>query len=294
MRHKQKILIFVLLSISLIILVGMFRFTPFTSELRANHFWLSKFENSSKYDVVVYGDSRTYRGLSPNVLLEDVELSGYNYGFTSAGYSNEIFELINSRIDKSKHPIIILGVTPYSLTLKASLNKFFFQEKRRKGFDKFKRLNFDHKMSFFDRIVVDEYFKPSDYHVFQDFHDDGWVASSKMLIDTMSGLKSYKTIFNDNQVSDSIVNLLMVNIAKWVESGIEVFAFRPPTIITMVELETAESGFNAASFITEFKKVGGRWIDVINGDYISYDASHLQKESAIELSRTVRKYIFDK
>jgi hypothetical protein len=294
MMVKEKIVISLLLSIILIVFVGVFRFTPLSSELKANYFWLNKFENTSKVDVVVYGDSRTYRGFSPDVLLEGTNLTGYNYGFTSAGYSSEIFELIESRIDRTKDPVILLGITPYSLTLKASENNFYHQEKGREGLEKFTRLNIDQKLSFFDRIVMDEYFKPNAANVIQEYNSDGWVASSKTLIDTLAGLKSYRSIFDGNQVSDSIINLVLLNVSQWVKSGVRVYAYRPPTVIAMELLENDKSGFNAALFVTGFEKAGGIWIPVPNdGRYISYDASHLQKESAIDLSRSIRKYIFD-
>jgi len=293
MRHKQKIHVFLLLSVSLIVIVGVFRFTPLSSQLKANYFWLNKFENKTKFDVVVYGDSRTYRGFSPNILLENTELTGYNYGFTSAGYSNETFELIRLRVDTFTDPVILLGITPYSLTLNASENKFYHQEIKREGFEKFKRLNIDRKLSFFDRVVVEEYFKPNEELVQQDYEDDGWVASSKALLDTMSGLNSYKFIFDDNQVSDSIVYLVVQHVSEWVTIGIRVYAYRPPTMNSMVSLEDNKSGFNESFFVADFEKAGGVWINIENDGYVSYDASHLQKESAIELSRSIRKYIFE-
>lgn len=294
MVAKRKTLLFILLSIILIVIVGVFRFTPLSSELKSNYFWLNKFENKTKYDVVVYGDSRTYRGLSPNVLLKGTGLSGYNYGFTSAGYSNEIFELIYARINMAIDPVILLGITPYSLTLEASKNNFYHQEKGRDKVEKFTRLNIDQKLAFFDRIVMEEYFKPNAANVIQDYNADGWVASTKLLIDTLAGLKSYQSIFDDNQVSDSIVNVLLYHVTKWVESGIRVFAYRPPTIISMEVLENIKSDFNSILFIHKFEKAGGKWIPVVNdGRYISYDASHLQKNSVIDLSRSLRKYIFE-
>lgn len=294
MAPKQKIVSVFLLSIVLIVIVGVFRFTPLSSELKANYFWLNKFENTSKVDVVVYGDSRTYRGVSPDVLIEGTGLTSYNYGFSSGGYSSEIFDLIESRIDKTKDPIVVLGITPYSLTLKASENKFYHQENNRDAGEKFTRLHIDDKLSFFDRIIMDEYFKPNSANVIQEYNSDGWVSSFKGLIDTLSGLKSYESIFDNNQVSDSIVDLVVFNVNQWVSAGVKVFAFRPPTVVSMEILENDKSAFDASLFETEFEKAGGYWISIPNdGRFISYDASHLEKESAINLSRSLRKYIFD-
>jgi len=109
----------------------------------------------------------------------------------------------------------------------------------------------------------------------------------------MSGLNSYEFIFDDNQVSDSIINLVVQHVSEWVTSGIRVYAYRPPTVNSMVSLEDHKSGFKESFFVADFEKAGGVWINIENDGYISYDASHLQKESAIELSRSIRKYIFE-
>ena len=293
MKERHKIIFSIILTLLLIIVVGIFRLPPISSELKSNYFWLNKFENNQKYDVVIYGDSRTYRGVNPEIVVKNQNLSAFNYGFTSAGYSTEIFALIDSSIDMSKKPILILGITPYSLTVEASKNLFYHQEKNRKPFDKFKRLNIDNKLSFFDRIVMEEYFKPNEENVQQEYYDAGWVASTKNKIDTIAGLNSYKTIFENNQVSDSIITLLMDNISKWTQKGISVYAFRPPTIISMEALENEKSGFNMKEFVNKINKAGGTWLNIKNGDYISYDGSHLQKKSAIKLSKTIRKLIFE-
>jgi hypothetical protein len=59
----------------------------------------------------------------------------------------------------------------------------------------------------------------------------------------------------------------------------------------MVDLEMRLSGFDEETFRQRFGSFGGVWIDVSKPSYHSYDHSHLDKESAQELSRVIAEAI---
>ena len=61
----------------------------------------------------------------------------------------------------------------------------------------------------------------------------------------------------------------------------------------MVELEKELSGFNQAEFVDAFKEAGGIWIDIDPTAYDSFDGSHLQSQSALELSRDLALKIYE-
>ena len=92
-------------------------------ESASKHFWSKKVHNQQKYDVVFAGDSRVFRGISPNIVFEKSkqELSGINLGFSAAGYSKKYYDFITSKLNtESEKKIIVLGVSP-NMFLKESL-----------------------------------------------------------------------------------------------------------------------------------------------------------------------------
>ena len=51
------------------------------------------------------------------------------------------------------------------------------------------------------------------------------------------------------------------------------------------------SGFREAEFIQEFRNAGGIWLSFNLDDYVSYDGSHLDADSAKKLSRDLAEKI---
>jgi len=293
MTPKKKIYIVIFITPLVIMAFGLLRKKPSISEFKSKYFWTNKFESLVKHNVVIYGDSRTYRGVNPSLVIKNQNLSAFNYGFTSAGYNDSIYHFLDERISKKKEPIVLLGITPYSLTKEASQTKFYFQEKNRGEYDKFQRLYLDKHLTFFDRIKIEEYLFSNRLIVKQEFNIDGWVSSQRAFIDTLDGLNAYKNIFNNNQVSNNIINSLMAQVKKWTLQGVKVFGFRPPTCVSMENLENTKSGFNENKFIQQFVKNGGKWLEIDLNGYQTYDGSHLNKESADKLSDQLNQLIFN-
>ena len=77
-----------------------------------NKFW-SKKVDKIKYDLIIAGDSRVYRGISAQVLEDQLGLSSYNLGLSSAIYDSKYLDLISHKIDN--RGIVILGLTSHSL-----------------------------------------------------------------------------------------------------------------------------------------------------------------------------------
>ncbi len=292
MTAKKKIYTVIFVTPLVVIVFGLLRKKPFMSEFKSKYFWTYKFEHPQKNNLVIYGDSRTYRGVNPELVIKNKNLSTFNYGYTSAGYNDSIFRFLDSRIDKKKQPMVLLGITPYSLTKDASQTKFYFQEKNRKKYDKFQRLYLDKYLTFFDRIKIEEYLLSNRLIVKQEFNTSGWVSSKREFIDTLDGLNAYQNIFNNNKVSVEIINQLMEQVKKWTLQGVRVFAFRPPTCVSMESLEKSKSGFNEKKFIKQFVNNGGKWLEIDLKGYQTYDGSHLNKESAEKLSMQLNQLIF--
>ncbi|MDA3926279.1 MAG: hypothetical protein PF904_16410 [Kiritimatiellae bacterium] len=96
-----------------------------------NWFWANKVHNSMAYDLLLLGDSRLYRGVSPAV-MKDVLGKDYqilNFGFSSGGLNSRMFREADKRFAKDgSGKTVVMAVTPYSLTVDAAKNEHFLQE----------------------------------------------------------------------------------------------------------------------------------------------------------------------
>jgi hypothetical protein len=286
-----------MLAVILIGFIGVIRPKPLSSVVMKEKFWADKVHANKRYNVIISGDSRVYRGVDPkSVSMELGGLKVLNFGFSSCGFNKYMYREINKRIlQRSDTKIIILGITPYSLTTKAQENAHYKQEKDRNPKDIFVRRYVNPFFHFFDPIKPTDLIFNSDtlsgYH--ESFRNDGWVASYKTPADSMYALNRYRKNFKNNTVQPDIVHQLSVQIKKWVEDGVNVFAMRVPSTQAMEILENEISGYNENNVMKEIEDAGGRWLNFENRfDYNSYDGSHLSKEAAIifskDLGRTLK------
>lgn len=251
-------------------------------------FWIKKTHKNNSKNIIVCGDSRIYRGVSTEKLIASSgrKFTGINFGYSSAGYSEKYLDLALSKFDKDgEHKILILGITPHSLTKEACINE------QLTGFLKMSNFEVNKKLYLYP---VTEFFparKPSEIKVtknnyVQKFNADGWVASYKINANPEEALTSYKKTFSKYKVNSEVVNRFLVKI-KEISSkkGITVIAFRPPTSVKMRRLEDEISGFDELYIRKQLKDMGVRWVTFNNSDYESYDGSHLHYKSAEKLSR---------
>lgn len=259
-----------------------------------NSFWKRKTFDKKKYSIVAAGDSRVYRGVSPEVMNE--VLSGYriiNFGYGSAGFSKLMLQEIDKRIDYSAdNKVVVLGITPLSLTNEGFKNWHLTFELKTKKEELMELIYFKHVLQFFipftfkkfeDKIKGKEFVTS----LTQEYMPSGWVASSESRPWPSAAIQSYKTRFIRNQVTEDNINTLMEQVEIWVDKGVKVLGMRPPTTHEMVALEDSVSGYNEAQIRAIFSQKGGVWLDFSSDDYYSYDGSHLQKESAINFSRDI-------
>jgi len=289
---KERIILFLLLFSVFIVVCRIF--IPDSDEYRVienNSFWKKKTFDRKKYEVVICGDSRVYRGISPNEMKSVFEnLSILNFGYGSAGYNDVMFHEINKKVNwDAEIKIIILGITPVSLTKNGALNHHLNYELQTKREEIIELLYFKKLMQFFVPTTFEQIFwriKGKKYKVtkHQEYIDDGWVATFEEYPDTSSALKSYSTYFINNQVVNENVDNLVHEVKKWTSKNAFVFAFRPPTTYSMAELEDSVSGFKEEEIRRKLEFAGARWLIFNLKDYFCFDGSHLQKESAIRFS----------
>jgi hypothetical protein len=248
-----------------------------------------------KYQCLVCGDSRIYRGISPLAIenrLKNIDV--FNFGFSSGSYSTFMLNKIQDKLDlTSAKPTLILGITPYSLTPKALIDGDIKSLLSRKKEEVFEYLYMEPIKRIFQPVGIEFLWKKlfstenkiaADYY-FQERHvDEGWIASWKAVNHPDEALPHYVRNFTDNKVSQLQIDTLMTRINLWTKTGIRVYGFRPPTTAAMVNLEDSLGGFDESTFVKQFTNAGGVWLDIPLDDFQTHDGSHLIKSSAIKLS----------
>jgi len=257
-------------------------------------FWLDKAHWRAMADVVLAGDSRTYRALSPahmSHILGNIRI--LNFGFASVGYSPQYLAAIQEVLDPvSPRKVVVLGVTPYSLTPKASRRNDFTENRLRPP------------RSTLDDILIPVVFRlepmslrkiPLPFvgasHYYEEFHPDGWVASRRVPERPGEAVGIYNGIFKGNTVDPRIQEGLVDQVGRWSRSGIRVYAFRPPTCQEMIDVENKRSGFDERALAAQFEAAGGTWLNADQTAYHTYDGSHLRRDAALTLSEDVARLI---
>jgi hypothetical protein len=271
-----------------------------SSKAAEARFWIMKTHYQYDLDMIIMGDSRAYRGISPESM--NSVLKGWkilNFGYSSGGFNPLIYKEAEKRLNpESNKRTILLAITPYSLTPLAEKNEHFLQEKYRKREYIYEKIYFKPMLDFFSPLTPREVL--SSMHIMnpenlrqyiQEYHDDGWVASYTLPDNPSWALEAYESEFDKNIVSPEIISALMKQVEEWTEKGIKILAFRVPTTLDMVNLENEKSAFNEKAFTDEFEKAGGVWLNIPIEPYHSYDGSHLHRNSAEKLSKDLARKI---
>lgn len=257
-------------------------------------FWLKKTFAPSKYDVVIVGDSRAYRGLAPEVLTDVTGLEVLNFGFSSARINSFMLHQASKKLsEKSTNKTIILAITANALTQHINPNEHIQQYLSMPREERWEALYFGDFLNYFEPIharknqVVEE-----KEHYLQDFRDNGWVASNLIPSDTSKALASYNRWFSKNKVSEKMLNELVQNVKKLRENGIRVIAFVVPRSMSMKILEVELAKFDESKLRKRLIQAGVEWIPIPDAQkYSTYDGSHLNELSAIQLSKYIGESI---
>jgi len=294
--YCRTFLVFIFSGIVLVCFIGKIRPKPISSVTDKEKFWADKVHSNKKYNVIFEGDSRFYRGIDPKSVSE--ELNGakvLNFGFSSGGHNKLVFNEVSKRLSNSgDFKVVVLGLTPYSLTPKAQENNHYLQEFERSEDEVFKRRYLNPFLKFFDPIKPSEFIKLSDtiigYH--EKFKSDGWVESYKIPYNSEAALPGYVKDFKNNLVSEEVIKDMLNQVSIWNQNDILVVGLRMPTTYKMEALENELSGYKEEELKKRFIKMGGHWIDIPNRySYSSYDGSHLIDTSAIDFSKFIGRYI---
>jgi hypothetical protein len=281
---------------------------PSQNNALKERFWVLKTHNPGRFNMILAGDSRVLVGMSPQAM--ENTLKGYrilNFGYNEAGLSPILFTAIENRLDPTKRPnVIVLGVSPYSLSQKTAMNSQFVQEDARPFDYVFSHLYLYPGVIFSKQFKLDYFFAAkqgivpnagnviqinAQWGLFNEYHDDGWMAAWRTSPDPTFSLAVYRELFSTAHVSPEIVQGVMRQTQIWHEQGIQVFGVRIPTTLAMKRLEDDISGFDEQDFKSQFGEAHGIWLDIPIEPYESYDGSHLTKASAVQFSSDLARLI---
>lgn len=249
-------------------------------------FWTGKIRPSTRYNMVITGDSRAYRGVAPKVLKEKLGIEVFNCGFSSGGNNKVIFKHVTEKLllpPGNAPRAVLVGVTPRSLSEKSRENKHFLSllspEERSWESDV---IDFICPQNLLKKLRRHKEKTPQEI-----FYPDGWCQTNRRQTPKrlQKGLKHYEENYKKTTFSPQSLRELIEQTAAWRKEDIRVFGFWIPTCAEMDALEIRGSGCDMEMVKKEFVKAGGIWIDIDNrAEYQAYDASHLSGEEALKLS----------
>ena len=287
----KRVAITILLAVVISTLIGFFYTTLPTDELM-KRFFTYKIHHPQKYQLLISGDSRVYRGISAKVFENTLGLSSFNLGFSSTLYDEEYLNLIDEKLDfESEKKVLVLGITPHSLLEYAYPNGHIKQIKNMKREEvidylylfPLKRFYSSFNASELGTSLFNEHSLVDTY--IQDYkYKEGWVASDYLHRNPYYALKSYSKTFTGKHINQKNLKALFAKINEWHKKGVEVYGFIPPSSVNIEVLERNKTSFDDSYIVKEFIANGGKWL-TINNIYHTYDGSHLYEEEALKLSK---------
>ncbi|MBN2588508.1 MAG: hypothetical protein JXA96_01495 [Sedimentisphaerales bacterium] len=295
--RTARTLFFAIISI---IIMGSLRPKKITG-MHEKKYWATKISWIDYADAIVTGDSRILGGISPGTMEETLkDRCIVNYGFASNLYDTKYLDAIGKVLRKnSNQKTIILGITPHSLTDDPGITGQFLALKSLSKKDIYMHMHFASLYSFFEYMsfhdaMIGLFPNMSKSNTHKELFSDGWLAYSKKSPGKKKELKNYLKIYERCQINQDMIDNLMEYVSKWSTSDIKVYGFLVPTCKEMFEIEEQYSGFNLSKFKQTFQNSGGRWIEIDPTAYDSFDGSHLQRESAVQLSKDLALKIFER
>ncbi len=256
-------------------------------------FWVRKASVRGELEVVLAGDSRVFRGLSPSAMKGTLAgRSVANLGFSGACLCGRYLSYVEAALDpRARTPLIVLGITPHSLTAHAAKDNGYVAEARRSRSEALERAYLTPAMDFFEPVTMKAVSnawtgagRPPTRYV-QRFADDGWVASDLEPPEPDGALREYEAVLGASPVDRGLVAALVATTARWAQRGVRVVGFRPPVSARMRELEDRLGAFDEPELQRRFVGAGGEYLVFDDAAYPTYDGSHVGAAVALALSR---------
>lgn len=294
--YQSKIRWTLILVIGMIVLFVALNARHLPPGVSKKFFWTNKSHQTEQFDIVVFGDSRVYRGFSPGVFTKGTTFTCFNFGYSSGGTSPEMLDYIESRLDRRSGGVMLIGVSPDVFTKYAQRNIQYNQEMDRTTMEVLENLYVEPFMRNFSSVKIS---KP--LSILQGYNakrvrelvfEDGFMPTFPSSIDSLRRVQIYANNYaKKGGIESNYVQAFLDRVQEWKNQSIRVIAYRPPTSRAMQKVEES-AGFDEEDFVKRFQQAGGEWIDINEKDYVSYDASHIDGNEAIRLTKELKEKIF--
>ncbi|MBX2828758.1 MAG: hypothetical protein KTR22_11375 [Flavobacteriaceae bacterium] len=252
---------------------------------------------------LVLGTSRAAQGIRPDALNQQLpEANFYNYSFTimHSPYGPVYYESIRKKLDpETKEGVFILSVDPWSISSRSedpNDEGDFFENKR--------ALANTHWVAQKPNVAyLLQNYEGSYYELFEEkpemfLHDDGWLEITiKMLPNMVRGrikrkVKAYTKHSENYRFSETRLDYLKKIISHLQEKG-DVYLVRLPISKEIMEIENGFMPDFNKKILELSKEKGCPFLDMTphNDRYIYTDGNHLYKDSALEASEQIGKWI---
>lgn len=272
---------------------GLAVFRPATGESEDARpgYWIDKLRAPEKaYDVVIFGDSRAYRGIDPSLLPGQA----LNFGFSGAALDPYY---LHAGVQKLRPGgTLVVAVSPHSLSSRAAeANAFRALQARHEadlsltrfaspGYAWTRPYTMSQMLGLArGRVSVLAPVSPQEA-----FMPDGFVASSRPAVSTApETAKIYGDLLRDHPIGPREVDNLTFKLTWYQVNGYRVVVLRLPV---SPDVENAES-MDTSKFKQQMFDRGLEWFDCPQGE--TYDGSHLSAESARRISEALGRYLAD-
>ena len=274
---------------------------PQRASLPAEQFWLQKTFPGERFDGVMAGDSRLYRGFNPSTI--EAQLGGrrlHNFGYSSARLTPAYLDAAKAHL-KTQRPgsLIVLAVTAHSLSAPktGADNPHYDGFAGRHPINVWIQLQSGLIRNVLWRAALDDPTEAlllarqgeSRVHYHQRFDHRGFVASSTTPRSPSRALPGYRKTLRASPVSPQRLDAL----AEWVRTttrqGVRVVALVPPRPPAMAAIERAIGGWSEEAVRRRLVASGAQWVDLSWEGLSSYDGSHLDERSAELASQRLAK-----
>lgn len=258
-------------------------------------FWINKISWRQQMDLVVIGDSRVNRGVAPSELKPFLpERRSCNFGFSGQGFDGAYLDAVERVLDLSRpQPIVVIGLSPRSLTASAILNNGHSAWSALKPLERWNLKVFSDLELFLQPcnplyLLGQMWMDLPKYR--EEPHPDGWAASARIPEDVRASEKEYLALFQKEHVVPEAIDRLASRIHQWNARGLKIFVFRTPVAPNIRKIEDEMSGFKEDSVREKLAAAGAAWL-AISAGYPTYDGNHLNEPGARKFSADLGKAI---
>lgn len=252
--------------------------------------------SKNKFDVVLIGDSRVYRGIDPEVLDSITGLKAFNFGFSSASPDSFLISKALRLLDPKGPKIIVLGVSANSFLSASTFNEHYKMIEAWSYKDKWMKSNlYPHLGCFDNRGLSDLYKAYKGEYYYETFHlNSGYAESRKVPLDSNAALPAYKKQFQTEKYSHEKAMAFKRHVMNLRNMGYKVLLLRMPVTHEMLRLEDQATDDAIPKLLKDMSMLGIEVFEAIDfHNLCSYDGSHLDAASSMKYSTQLAHYLIE-